>query len=126
MRRCGTGTAPIDGRSVTNAATASSTTMTAGRSTSAEIDAAAHAPSPAQSTASAAPGIATCRSTLVERAYATAADVVPNTDENLLVAIASTVGIPVTRRAGSCSSPPPPTTASTHPAPAAATSNTRI
>ncbi|GAA3687285.1 hypothetical protein GCM10022224_060450 [Nonomuraea antimicrobica] len=125
VRRCGTGTAPIAGRNVTNAATASSTTMTAGRSTSAEIAAAAHAPSPALTTASAAPGITTWRSTLVERVYVTAAEAVPNTDDSLLVAIASTVGMPVIRMAGSCNRPPPPTTASTHPAPAAAVSNTR-
>lgn len=113
------GAVPNAGRRITKAATAISTTMITGFSTSVLVPAAKNAP--ADEPARAATPIRTARrtSTGALRAYVTAAPDVPTMATALLVPRACAAGVPggrPRRRAGRRSRPPPPTTASIQPA----------
>ncbi|CAM5639520.1 hypothetical protein SALBM217S_02250 [Streptomyces griseoloalbus] len=109
---------------MTKAATASSTTMITGLSTSVLIPAARNAPPDDPARAASPIRTAVRTSTGALRAYVTAAPVVPTIATALLVPSACAAGVPAGRpssRAGRSSSPPPPTTASIQPAASAAT-----
>lgn len=116
--RAGAGAVPKAGRRMTKVATASSTTMITGLSTSVLMPAAKKAP--VELPARAARPMRTARPTFTGalRAYVTAAPDVPTIATALLVPSAVAAGVPAgrpRRSTGSRRSPPPPTTASIQP-----------